>query len=237
MVPERAGAASASVDASVTPTYEVREPSDVSVSGRGATCTVRWRGNGEHDGFNVSLEGFQPVTLGENATSHDFTLSEWQRCGTATVTQTLLGNTGPAASGSSDYVYAVPAKLDGLWVEWDDANTVTIHGYDFDTWGQEATFTLTINGKEYAVAAGQPTVSVKDLPVPDDDRDRGCGRRRPGRRRRRERRRRGRRPRRRLRMDLRRHRRQRPQTGQRNVRSYQQRAPGRGQGGTRPPSP
>lgn len=171
MVPERAGAASASVDASVTPTYEVREPSDVSVSGRRATCTVRWRGNGEHDGFNVSLEGFQPVTLGENATSHDFTLSEWQRCGTATVTQTLLGNTGPAASGSSDYVYAVPAKLDGLWVEWDDATTVTIHGYDFDTWGQEATFTLTINGKEYAVAAGQPTVSVKDLPVPDDDRD------------------------------------------------------------------
>lgn len=167
VVPERRGAVPASADTSVTPTYEVREPSDISVSGHGATCTVRWRGNGEYDGFDVTLEGFRPVTLGANDTSHDFTLREWQRCGTATVSQTLLGNAGPAVSASGDYVYGVPAKLDGMRVEWHDADTVVIRGYDFNTWGQRAEFALTINDRRYDVATGQSTVSVKDLPRPD----------------------------------------------------------------------
>lgn len=165
VVPERDGASTATADASIIPVYDIKPPRQVTVRGSGSTCTVNWTGDGEFDGFRVQLDGFAARTLGETATSATFQLQPWQRCGTASVSQTLLGNTGPQASASGDYVNGVPADLDDMWVEWVDAKTVRIRGYDFETWGQPAMFTLRIDHTDYAVAAGQTSVQV-DADIP-----------------------------------------------------------------------
>lgn len=163
--PERPAAAPASASAIITPIRGIAAPDHVEVEGSGATCTVRWRGVGEFDGFLIDLEGYPQRRAAADETHTSFRLSAWQRCGRAAVAQTLSGHTGPTASTTSDHVNAVPASLDGLWIEWADADTVTLRDYDFDTWGQRAEFALTVNGVTVPVHAGQFSVPLPGVPA------------------------------------------------------------------------
>ena len=169
--PERDDAAAASTSASVTPSYEVKEPSNVSVSGANGQCVVQWSKQGDVDGFHVTADGLGSVDVGEYESRHAFPMQPWQTCSHASVQQTLDGHTGTAAAAdaSTAYVYRTPPEIEDVSLTWSDPNTLVLHIGKQTLWNRQATYKLTVNDDTYPLVAGdQPNEWTVDIPLLSD---------------------------------------------------------------------
>ncbi len=126
--------------ASFVPKYQIRKPSNVTVSGRGSTCVVHWKGEGRADGFRVTADGLGDRSVGGTADSAVFDMAPWRTCSSASVVQTLNGGQSETARGtlSPAYVYERRAEIiSAPTLSWDtnDRNILLYAGFAVDAYG------------------------------------------------------------------------------------------------------
>lgn len=134
----------------ITPVHTLPPPKDLKVAPDGDQCLVTWKPVGDlHDGYVVTIAGRKAATSG---TSHRFALEPWGRCGSVSISQTLNGHTGQAATVSSEEIgHRIAATVGAFTLSWIDHDHIRLD-QDINLHGQFASGTIRLeseNGETY----------------------------------------------------------------------------------------
>ena len=155
-----------------TPAYTVKAPESVTVKGHDDTCAVSWKPSGHADGFAVHAIGLGSYDAGGGERSHDFRLSPWQTCSSASVAQKFNGAQSAAQSGKANpqYVYRVKASINAPTLAWDanDTNLIKVSGGSANMYGQpgRTIITFSAHGETHDfdwTPGADGTLNVKDI--------------------------------------------------------------------------
>lgn len=162
--PNKSGSVPSSDHASLAVRYSVPEPTNVNLTGPDANgiCTLKWNGQGRHDGFEVDGRAY-----GKGTSHWDYQIGPWQSCGARTVKQKHKTNLSNGVTVSDSNVFKKPAEISSsITVQWQDHNHVALSGGGVENWGIGKIQLHLWSGSQERTYDWQPTgaYDVQDLP-------------------------------------------------------------------------